>query len=68
ISGAGVMLGAVFTIGFSIMLSSLFESPTMSWYYTPLGMVILLLIGQVAVLGPAARAARIQPAIATRSI
>lgn len=68
ISSVGVTLGAVFTIGFSIMLSSLFESPTMSWYYTPLGMVILIVIGQIAVLGPSARAARIQPAIATRSI
>ena len=68
ISTVGVTLGAVFTIGFSIILSSLFESPTMSWYYTPLGMIILFLIGQIAVLGPSARAARIQPAIATRSI
>lgn len=68
ISGVGVTLGAILTIGFSIALSSLFESPTMSWYYTPLGMVILILIGQIAVLGPSARAARIQPAIATRSI
>lgn len=68
ISGAGVTLGALFTIGFSIALSSLFEMPTMSWYYTPLGMAILILIGQLAVLGPSARAARIQPAIATRSI
>lgn len=68
ISGVGVMLGAVFTIGFSIILSSFFESPTMDWYYTPLGMIILIVIGQIAVLGPSARAARIQPAIATRSI
>lgn len=68
ISSVGVSLGAVFTIGFSIMLSSLFESPTMDWYYTPVGMVILIAIGQVAVLGPSARAAQIQPAIATRSI
>jgi len=68
ISGVGVSLGAVFTIGFSIMLSSLFESPTMDWYYTPVGMAILIVIGQVAVLGPSARAAQIQPAIATRSI
>ena len=68
VSGIGVTLGAVFTIAFSIALSSLFEMPTMSWYYTPLGMVILVLIGQAAVLGPSTRAARIQPAIATRSI
>lgn len=68
ISGVGVTLGAVFTVGFSIALSSLFEMPTMSWYYTPLGMAILILIGQIAVLGPSTRAAGIQPAIATRSI
>lgn len=68
ISGVGVTLGAVFTIGFSIILSTFFDSPPMSWYYTPIGMIILTLIGQVAVLGPSARAARIQPAIATRSI
>lgn len=68
ISSVGVTLGAVFTIGFSIALSSLFESTTLTWYYTPIGMAILVLIGQIAVLGPSARAARIQPAIATRSI
>lgn len=68
ISSVGVTLGAVFTISFSIILSTFFESPTMSWYYTPMGMIILVLIGQIAVLGPSARAAQIQPAIATRSI
>ncbi|MEX0965396.1 MAG: FtsX-like permease family protein [Pseudohongiellaceae bacterium] len=68
ISGVGVTLGALFTIGLSIALSSLFEMPTMSWYYTPMGMVILILIGQAAVLGPSTRAARNEPAIATRSI
>ncbi len=39
-----------------------------AWYYTPAGMLALIAIGQLAVLGPAAGAARIQPAIATRSI
>lgn len=68
ISGVGVGLGALLTIAFSIALSSQFEMPTMSWYYTPLGMGILILIGQVAVLGPSSRAAQTQPAIATRSV
>ena len=58
----------MFTLAFSLALSSLFELPTMSWYYTPLGMAILVLIGPVAALGPSTRAARIQPSIATRSI
>ena len=68
ITGVGVCLGAVLTIGFSIALSMLFEMPTMSWYYTPLGMLVLLGIGQLAVVGPSAKAARTEPAIATRSI
>lgn len=68
VTGVGVTLGATLTIAFSIALSSLFDMPTMAWYYTPLGMLALIGIGQLAVLGPSARAARIEPAIATRSI
>ncbi len=68
ISGVGVTIGAVLTIAFSIALSSLFEMPTMGWYYTPAGMLILIGIGQLAVLGPSTKASRIEPAIATRSI
>ncbi|MBT4254705.1 MAG: hypothetical protein HOD87_01475 [Gammaproteobacteria bacterium] len=64
----GVTLGAILTIAFSIVLTSSFNMPTMAWYYTPLGMIALILIGQVAVLGPSSGAARTEPAIATRSI
>jgi putative ABC transport system permease protein len=68
VTGVGVTLGATLTIAFSIALSTLFDMPTMAWYYTPLGMLVLIGIGQLAVLAPAAKAARIEPAIATRSI
>ncbi len=68
VSGIGVALGAVLTIGFSILLTSSFNMPVMAWYYTPLGMLALLVIGQIAVLGPSSGAARTEPAIATRSI
>ena len=37
-------------------------------WYLPLGMVALWLLGQVAVLLPARRAANIPPALATRSV
>lgn len=63
----GVSLGAVLTVGFSIALTTNFNMPTLSWYYTPLGMLGLLLLGQLAVLGPASGAARTQPAVATRA-
>ncbi len=68
ITGVGVAMGAVFSIGFSILLTTNFNMPTMSWYYTPLGMLALMLIGQLAVLGPSTGAARTEPAIATRSV
>ena len=68
VSTIGVTLGAILTIAFSIVLTSSFNMPTMAWYYTPLGMIALILIGQVAVLGPSSGAARTEPAIATRSI
>jgi putative ABC transport system permease protein len=68
ITGVGVVVGAVLTIGFSIVLTTSFDMPAMAWYYTPLGMLSLLLIGQLAVLGPSRGAARIEPALATRSV
>lgn len=68
LTGVGVCLGAVFTIGFSIVLTTSFNMPAMAWYYTPIGIFALLLVGQIAVLGPSSGAARIEPAIATRSV
>lgn len=68
ITGVGVFIGAVLTIGFSIVLTTNFDMPAMAWYYTPIGMLALLVIGQLAVLGPSQGAARIEPAIATRSV
>lgn len=68
ITGIGVAVGAVLTIAFSIVLTTTFNMPAMAWYYTPLGMLLLILLGQVAVLGPSSRAAGTDPAIATRSV
>jgi putative ABC transport system permease protein len=36
--------------------------------YLPVGALVLWLIGQVSVLGPARRAAAVPPAVATRSV
>ncbi|MEQ8954115.1 MAG: FtsX-like permease family protein [Gammaproteobacteria bacterium] len=68
ITSVGVLLGAVLTIGLSMAISSLFNMPAITWYYTPVGMLVLLLLGQLAVFGPSRGAARIEPAIATRSV
>ncbi|MCB1669967.1 MAG: FtsX-like permease family protein [Gammaproteobacteria bacterium] len=68
ISGIGVTLGAVLTLGFNIFLVQTFNMPRIEWYYTPLGMLALVLVGLLAVLGPSRGAARIPPAIATRTV
>jgi putative ABC transport system permease protein len=68
ISAVGVTIGAVLTLALSILLTTSFNMPAMAWYYTPLGMLMLLIIGQLAVLGPSSRAANIEPATATRSV
>lgn len=68
ITGAGVLAGAVLTIGFNIFLVQTFNMPRLDWYYTPLGMLVLVLVGQLAVIGPSRGAARIPPAVATRSV
>ncbi len=68
ITSLGVSAGAVLTLAFSIMLTTNFNMPAMAWYYIPTSMLALMVLGQIAVLGPSSNAARIQPAIATRSV
>lgn len=68
ISAIGVSLGGVLTIGFNVFLVQAFNMPRIDWYYTPLGMLTLVLVGLLAVLGPSRRAALIPPALATRSV
>jgi putative ABC transport system permease protein len=68
ISAAGVTLGAIMTIGFNMFLVQTFNMPRIDWFYAPVGMLALLLLGQLAVIGPARSAAGITPALATRSV
>jgi putative ABC transport system permease protein len=68
ISAIGVTLGAILTIGFNIFLVQAFNMPRIDWYYTPLGMLALIVVGLLAVLGPSRRASTIPPALATRSV
>lgn len=68
ISSVGVFLGAILTIGLNILLVRAFSLNPIDWYYIPIGMVILWIVGQLAVFGPAKKAANIPPAIATRTV
>ncbi|QJR82586.1 FtsX-like permease family protein [Alteromonas pelagimontana] len=68
ISTAGIMLGVALTIGLNMLLIQWFAVSALQWFYIPAGVVLLLVVGQLAVLGPAMRASNIPPAMATRTI
>ncbi|GAA0852718.1 ABC transporter permease [Aliiglaciecola litoralis] len=68
ISTVGVVIGAALTVGLNMLLVNLFGLNAIDWYYIPSGMLVLWLVGQIAVLGPAKRAANIPPALATRTV
>ena len=64
----GVVLGMVLAYALNQLLMSKYEMPRLPWVYLPVGAVILWVLGQLAVLAPALRAASIPPATATRSV
>ena len=68
ITTMGLIGGGILTYAFSIYLMKTYEAPRLPWYYVPVGFVCLWILGQLAVLGPALRASRVPPAVATRSV
>ena len=68
VSLAGLVLGAIGSVGLNVWLTRSFEMPPMAWYLVPMAMLILFVISQLAAAGPARRATRISPALATRTV
>lgn len=68
ISSVGVVTGAVLAVGLNLWMVQTFNLTPLAWYMIPVAMLILWLVGQIAVLGPAQWASRVSPAIATRTI
>ncbi len=64
----GLVLGAILAYGFSLWLMDRYQSPRLPWHYVPIGFLCLWALGQLAVLGPALRASRVPPAVATRAV
>jgi putative ABC transport system permease protein len=58
----------VLTYGINLFLMTRYELPRLPAVYFPVGAISLWLIGQLAVLGPAMRAAAVPPVVATRSV
>lgn len=68
LSGAGVIFGALLTVGLNIALVNQYALTPLNMAYLPMGMGLLLAIGQLAVLWPATKAMGISPALATRAL
>jgi putative ABC transport system permease protein len=68
IVSAGVVLGAAFAYALNLFLMHRFELPHLPADYLLVGAMALWVLGQLAVLGPALRAAAVPPVVATRSV
>ncbi|MDH3788152.1 MAG: ABC transporter permease [Xanthomonadales bacterium] len=68
ITSAGLAVGLVGAVGLNWFLDTQYEVGRVPLWYLPVGMAALWLLGQLAVLLPARRAANIPPALATRSV
>ena len=64
----GIALGMVLAYGINLFLMQHYELPRLPAIYFPIGAISLWAIGQLAVLGPALRAAAVPPVVATRSV
>jgi putative ABC transport system permease protein len=68
ITTCGAVLGCMLALAAGIYLSTLYEMPRVPLYYLVGGVLLIWVVGLLAVLVPAWRAASISPAVATRSV
>jgi putative ABC transport system permease protein len=68
ITTCGTLLGCALAIATGIVLSNLYYLPRLPLYYLVAGVLVLWIIGLLAVLVPALRAASTSPAVATRTV
>jgi putative ABC transport system permease protein len=68
IAAAGAAAGVALAISLNLWMVNAFEMERLHTSYALVGAVIVLLLGQAAVLWPAMKAASIPPALATRAV
>jgi len=68
ITTCGAVLGCALALAAGIKLSTLYEMPQVPLYYLAGGVLLLWIVGLLAVLVPARRAASTSPAVATRTV
>jgi putative ABC transport system permease protein len=64
----GIALGVALAYGINLLLMERYELGRLPAQFLPVGALTLWLLGQLAVLGPALRAAAVPPAVATRTV
>ena len=64
----GIVLGMGMAYGINLWLMKSYQVARLPGEFLPIGALLLWLLGQIAVLGPALRASLIPPAIATRTV
>ena len=68
ITGIGLALGTLLTIGLNFVLAQYAEAPKIDWMLLVGGAAVLWTAGQLAALIPAMRATTVTPEIATRTV
>ncbi|HEV7714288.1 MAG TPA: FtsX-like permease family protein [Steroidobacteraceae bacterium] len=68
ITSGGALLGCVLALAAGVKLSLMYQMARVPLYYLVAGVVVLWIVGLLAVLVPARRAASISPATATRMV
>jgi len=66
LTALGVALGMAGAWGINLALMGRYEVPALPIAYLPVGALVLLVLGQLAVLGPARRAAALPPVVVMR--
>ncbi len=64
----GIVIGMLLAFGLNLLLMQYYELPRLPLHYLPIGALALWGLGQLAVLGPALRAAAVPPVVATRGV
>jgi putative ABC transport system permease protein len=68
LASLGIVLGMGLAYGINLWLMDTYHVARLPAAFLPMGAILLWLLGQVAVLGPALRAAAVPPAVATRTV
>ncbi len=68
LSSIGITLGMALAYGINLLLMTQYELPRLPLLYLPVGALLLWALGQLAVLGPARRAAALPPMLVMRGV